>query len=245
MVSGLSAALLSLCFLVPAVSQEKVELTATTESGRETTIMSVSAETESLRIWLKDTDLSPADPVVEIRDLSALPLLRRVRFSIAPQIADYGFLGQAPGISELMITLSRVKNLLFLRDLPVLQVLHIETSRMWSHLGDGTAPPVPVDLGENGALEYLGMIYCDLTALPSFSRIPGTLRYINLTGNRIKITARDFPTLEVLKGVDFVFVRGNTVDPGILERYPNLSLAKWDSVVPDYWSSPGGSAADD
>ena len=86
----LSAALV-LCSAGSAPTQESVPIVATPRSGVETTIMEAPTDTETLTVWLKDTGLSPEDPIVTMRNLADFPSLRRIKFLITPQIADYGF----------------------------------------------------------------------------------------------------------------------------------------------------------
>lgn len=226
--------LLALLSVATVQAEETVQLVAVTESGRAVALQQLADDSVDLEIWLGNTDLSPYDPVIEIRGISRLVRLRRVMFLITPQIPDYSFLATVPRLSSILITHGIVADLGFISELSNLTVLALEMCRSpdGGAVIDGEAH---IDLSGNPAIEYLGFVACGLTRFPSIDNVPDSLVYLDLSYNRIRLTEDDRERLAMLKNVRYVFLGGSEVTADLLESFPNLTLTDPSGVIPDYW----------
>jgi hypothetical protein len=214
---------------------EEIAIVAHGADGVAETLSHIDVEAEEVTIHITDPSFSPDNPIVDIEGLEKLEQLKSVKIVVSPQIADFSFLSRCSSIEKVLITLSRVTSISFIYKLPELGVLALERSDDWeSELG---LPFIndEIDLSGNTKLEYIAFKYCELQVFPHFTNVPATLKYLDLTGNDIKISKNDLHKLEELTHVPFIFIEEHKMDTSTAERYPNLTPENPETIVPDYW----------
>jgi Leucine-rich repeat (LRR) protein len=81
-----------------------------------------------------------------------------------------------------------------------------------------------LDLGGCSKLEYLQLAASGLTAVPTLLRVPKTLRYLNLSSNKIASLGTDRAALAGLSKVPHVFLDFNEIPASQTKPFPNLTV---------------------
>ena len=227
------AVLISAFALLPFELQS-LDITAHTESGRSVVLARVEKDVTMVEISCHDMGLTLEDPVVDIRGLAELEDLQELKFYYVPQIISYRFLNACTSLKRLLISFGRVRSIDFLSAMPELIALHIEFSNDWESEHGLPFTTEPIDLSANNTLEYLAFRICGLQRVPVFVKVPGSLRYVDLSYNLPVIGEQDEAALDSLKTVEQVILAG-AAGGTFGGRYGNLVFADTGSIYGEYF----------
>jgi Leucine-rich repeat (LRR) protein len=122
--------------------------------------------------------------MTRIDGLEKLKQLRSISFNLTAFITDYSFLKKAKTLEKLVITYGPdTSDWTFIEELSNLKILFIEGYRQKN---------IALDLTNLTSLEYLPIFGSDLESFPDIKNIPRSLKYLNLTSNKISSLPPDF-----------------------------------------------------
>jgi hypothetical protein len=166
-----------LAFFLTGCSLFSLQVALTLKTTRGDKIQYVDANITRLH-YIKDY-------TIRIEGLNQLKSLEVVVFDMMGFMDDFSFLKDAPWIKAVFIRgqYDSYTDLSFVEHLPGLEILFI---------GGGRETSITLDLKNNQSLEYLALEYMELESFPVLENMPRTLKYLNLSGNKIRFLPRDY-----------------------------------------------------
>lgn len=151
--------------------------------------------------------------VAWIEGLEQLKNLRIIVFNSTAFIKDFSFLSSCRQLETLVISNVPVQDIAFVAKLPFLKHLVLESCHITS---------ASFDIEANAVLEYIDLSYNLLSKLPQLLHGTGTLRYLNVSYNKIEETDIPLTLSDVL-----ICAEGNR-----LQFSTSASLKNFFSMLP-------------
>jgi hypothetical protein len=168
------------------------------------------------------------DPqLLAIRGLELVPNLKRVRLIGLSRFVDVGMFLFLPHIESIVLDrLLSIGNIDSLFTIPTLRSLIVAICPMLS-----TSGPIKADLRFAKKLEYLQIADSDLVEAPLLSSIPESLKYVNLSGNRLTSVSPFAALPQRIR----LYLFGNPMDDSSMSPNVVMSMRDFVSEVPrDY-----------
>jgi hypothetical protein len=168
---------------------------------------STSSEKKSVNIDIKELSFIKT-AIIGIDGLEQLKSLESITFDKTPFLLDYSFLKNVPWIKKIVLLYGpNINDWTFIQELPNLEILYIDGYNR------GT---IKLDLRNNISLEYLALCNGSLEFFPELNNIPKSLKYINLTVNKINNLPCNFSRFNDIK----IFIKLNLLNE--TSYYTNL-----------------------